>query len=112
MQQVVGNFLYYECTVDPTILVALNNAVAEQAKNTQATAKEVTQMLKYAIIYSEAITRYYTSWMVLHIHINASFLSYPESKSKAGGYNYINTKSADPNKAPLKQPQLNGPVHV
>ena len=112
VQQVVGTFLYYARAVDPTILVALNSIAAEQANNTEATAKAVTQLLNYAATHSEVITRYHASGMILHIHSDASLLSEPGAKSISGGYHYLSTASADPNKAPLKQPPLNRPVHV
>ena len=50
--------------------------------------------------------------MILHIQSDASLLSEPGAKSRAGGYDYISTATADPNKAPIKQPPLNGTVHV
>ena len=34
VQQVVGTFLYYAYTVDPTMLVAVNSIAAEQANST------------------------------------------------------------------------------
>ena len=42
VQHVVGTFLYYVHTVDPTILVAFNSIAAEQANIKEATAKAVT----------------------------------------------------------------------
>ena len=50
--------------------------------------------------------------MILQIHIDASFLSDPGAKIRAGVYHYLITVAADPNKAPLKQLPLNGPVCV
>ena len=50
--------------------------------------------------------------MILHIHSDTSFLSEPGAKSRAGVYYYLSTLAADTNKAPIKQPPLNGPVHV
>ena len=91
VQQMVGNFLYYARTVDPKMLVALNSIAAEQANSTEATAKAVTQLLKYASKHSEAITRYYTSGMIFHTHSDASFLSDPVAKSRSGGYHYLST---------------------
>ena len=108
----IGNFLCYACTVNPTILVTLNSITTEQAKIIEATAKAVTDMINYASMHSEAITRYHVIGMILHTHSNASFLSEPGAKSRSGGCHYLSTASADPNKAPLKQPPLNRPVHV
>ena len=69
-------------------------------------------MINYASMHSESITRYHVIGMILHTHSNASFLSEPGAKSRSGGCHYLSTASADPNKPPLKQPPLNGPVHV
>ena len=94
------------------MIVSLNSIVAEQANSTEATAKSVTQLLNYTDTHSEAITRYHASSMILHIHSDASFLLEPGAKSRSGGYHYLVTASADPNKAPPKQLPLNGPVRV
>ena len=69
-------------------------------------------MLNYAVTNSGAITRYHASGIILHIHIDASFLSEPESNSRAGGYHYLITASTYSNNSPLNQPPLNGPVSV
>ena len=50
--------------------------------------------------------------MILHIHSNASFISDPGAKSRAGGYHSIIMASADTNKAPPKQLPFNGQVHA
>ena len=50
--------------------------------------------------------------MIVHIHSDASFLSEPEANIRAGGYYYLSTASADPNKSHIKQLPLNGPVYV
>ena len=84
VQQVVGTFLYYVGAVDPTIIVALNRITTEQANSTEATAKSFTQVLNYAATHPESITRYHASGIILHIHSDASFLSEPGAKSRAG----------------------------
>ena len=112
VQQVVGTFMYYVCAVNPKIPVSLNSIATEQSTRTEATAKEVTQMLNYVAKHSEAITKYHASGMILHIHSDASLLSDPGSKIRAVGYHYFSMASSDPKKAPPKQPSLNGPVHV
>ena len=50
--------------------------------------------------------------MILHIHSDASFLSEPGAKSRAGGYHYLITALVDPKKSPHKQQPPNGPIHV
>ena len=73
----VGAFLYYQKTVDLTMMVAFHSIASEQAISTQFMAQAVFQILNYAATHSEAITIYHASRMVLQIHINTSFLSYP-----------------------------------
>ena len=112
VQQVVGTFLYYACAVNLTMLVALNSIAAEQASSTEATTKAVTQLLNCAATHYEAIKRYRTSSMILHIHSDASFMSDPGAKSRVGGYHYLRIASAYPKKSPRKQPPPNGSVHA
>ena len=104
--------MYYVHAVNYTMLVSLNSIAAEKANITEATEKSVTQMLNYAATNSEAITRYHASGLILHIHSNASLLPKPGANSRAGGYHYLSTESSDPINPPLKQPPLNGTVHV
>ena len=98
--------------VDPKMIVELDIITSEQANITQSNNKAVTQLINYTATHSEAITRYHTKGIVLHIHSDSSFLSYPKTKSREGGYHYLSTKPADLNKAPLKQPSLNGTAHL
>ena len=44
----MDTFLYYDPTVNYTILVSLNSIAVEQANITEATDKSVTEMLNYA----------------------------------------------------------------
>ena len=68
----------------------------------QATEKNVLQLLNYAATQPEAITRYHSSVVGLHIHSDTSFLSTPGSKIRVGGYHYLSLSSADPNAPPPK----------
>ena len=54
------------------------------------------QMINYAATHPEAITQYHVSGIILHMHIDASFLSVPGSKSRAGRYQYLSTQSEIP----------------
>jgi hypothetical protein len=49
--------------------------------------------------------------MVLHIHSDASYLSEPKSRSRAGGHFFLSNMPTDPTKGPTK-PRLNGPIHI
>ena len=50
--------------------------------------------------------------MVLHIHIDVSFISEPEDNIIVVGYHYIIPQSVDHNKPSMKHPPLNVLIHV
>ena len=55
LQQVLGNFLYYDKAVNASMLMALNSLAAVQTCPTHSTPKEVTQFLNYSMIHSHRI---------------------------------------------------------
>jgi hypothetical protein len=106
IQQVVGTLLFYARAVDSTLRVALGTIAAAQTKSTQATAEAVTQLLNYCASHPEATVRYHASDMVLHVHSDASYLTEPEARSRAGGHFFMsNVPSASPT-------PHNGAVHT
>jgi hypothetical protein len=95
------------------MLVALGSLAA--AKNTQAKAQAITQLLNYCATKPEATVRFYASDMCLKIHSDASYLSEPKARSRAGGYFYLSSHPTDPSKPPSPtsiQPPMNGAIHV
>jgi hypothetical protein len=112
IQHIIGTLLYYARAVDPTMLVALGTLAEEQSKSTEQTAKAVMQLLNYADTHPDATIQYKASEMILHIDSDASYLSLPQARSRAGGYYYLSSNSTNPNSAPTKSPPLNGPVHI
>lgn len=112
IQQIVGTLLYYAQAVDPSMLVALGALAKQQTKGTENIAKAVTQLLNYAATHPDATLQYRASDMVLHIDSNASYLSMPESRSRAGSYYYLSAKSQQPTIAPTQATPINGAVFV
>jgi hypothetical protein len=112
IQRIIGTLLYYSLAVDPTMLVALGSIAATQAHATDTTAAAVIQLLNYAATHPDATIRYHASDMVLYDHSDASYLSEPQARSRAGGHFFLSQHPEDPTKAPLHQPRLNGPVHT
>ena len=55
--------------------------------------------------------RYTVSDMVLHIHSDASYLSQPQSLSRAGGNYFLGDTRSDMSKPPTTRTRLNGPIH-
>ena len=111
VQQIVGTLLYYAMAVDPTMLVALGSIASSQATATEKTYDEVVWLLNYATSNPTAVIRYSASDMVLHIHSDASYLSEPKSRSRAGGHYFLSDRSPVPSEPPKTTPKLNGPIY-
>ena len=95
VQQIVGSFLYYARAVDPTILMALSEISSQQSAPTENTMKRVNQFLDYMWTHPDAIIRYRASDMILNVHSNASYLSAPKARSRAGGYFFLGSVPRD-----------------
>ena len=85
VQQVVGSLLYYALAVDCTLLVALGDLSAVQTKSTEDTLDKVMWLLNYAVSHPDAEITYIASDMCLYAHSDASYLSVPNARSRAGG---------------------------
>ena len=92
------------------MLVALGSIAASQAKATSKTYNATVWLLNYAVSNPDAVIRYKKSNMILHIHSDASFLSEPKARSRAGGHYFLSSLSASPNNPPTQPPPLNGPL--
>jgi len=104
VQGIVGSLLYYARAVDNKLLATLSAISSQQAKATENTAKAVNQLLDYVATYpSDGIT-YRASNMVLAAHSDASFLTEPNSRSRAGAHIFLSEDD------PI--PRQNGPVHT
>jgi hypothetical protein len=112
LQQVIGTLLHYSIAVDPTMLAALGTIAAAQSNATDHTATAVVKLLNYAATNPKAVIRYKASGMTLYVHNNASYLSEPKARSRAGGHFYLSNKPADPASAPSQQPPNNRPLHT
>jgi hypothetical protein len=85
IQKVPGSVLHYARPVDPTILMPLNGIAAEQTKATEKTQAATNQLLDYLATHPDATIRYHASYMILHIHSDASYLSVSNTRSRLGG---------------------------
>ena len=95
VQQVVGIFLYYGRAVDMTILCALSEIASQQAAPTEKTMERVNTFLDYMATHPDAIIRYYPSDMVLNVHSDASYLTAPKARSRAGGHFFLGSIPKD-----------------
>jgi hypothetical protein len=78
------------------MLVALIAIAAEQGTPTENTLRRVYQFLDYAATHPEAVVTYKASNMVLAIHSDASYLSEPKSRSRAGGHFFLSKNGSNP----------------
>ena len=106
IQEVIGVFLYYARTVDPTMLAPLNKLASRQARPTEQLLREVHHFLQYAATWPSAELVFVPSDMRLAIWSDASYLSESDSRSRAGGHHSLTT-AGDFTKAPL-----NGAIEV
>ena len=71
------------------MLVALNAIASDQAAPTEATMEKTLYFLDYVASHPDAILTYNASDMVLNLHSDASYLSEPKARSRAGGHFFM-----------------------
>ena len=89
IQEVKGVFLFLARAVDSTMLTPLSALASEQATPTEKTMQNCLQFLDYMASQDEAIVTYRASGMKLAIHSDASYLSEPKARSRAGGHMFM-----------------------
>ena len=114
IQKIIEKFYYYARAVDHTILVALGELAIKQTVSitTKKVAEDLTHFLNYAATHPKAEIKYHNSDMVLHIDSDASYLPMSKVRSRVGGHHCLSSSSADSNRAPVNNPQPNGPLHA
>ena len=98
-QEVVGSFIYHSRATDTTILTALTAIAGEQVKPAEKALGKFKQFLNYMLTHPDARIRFQASDMVLNVHSDASHLSAPKARSRAGGHFFLGSLSKD--KAPI-----------
>ena len=91
-----STFLYYAQTLDATMLVALSAITSEQADPTEDTLKKTKKFLDYVALHPDAVLTFSASNMVLNVHSDASYLTEPKARSRAGGHFFMSDNSKDP----------------
>ena len=89
IQEVVGTFAWYSAATDPTMAKTLSSIAGRQAKATEQVRKEVKHFLDYCATHPDARVRFVASDMILALHSDASYLTEPNSKSRAAGHFYL-----------------------
>ena len=96
VQQVCGKFLFLGRAVDSTLLAPISAIASQSAEPTEETMEHVKQFLDYLATQEEAVLTYSASDMVLAVHSDASYLSEPKARSRAGGHFFMSFDSEDP----------------
>jgi hypothetical protein len=104
--------LFYARAIDNAMLTAIGTIVTQQSQGTQETMKAVVQLLNYCATHPNAVVRFHASDMVLWVESDASYLSEPKGRSRAGGFHYLSDYPAAPPKTKDKPLPTNGPVNV
>ena len=73
---------------------------------------EVTWLLDYCAAHPDATIRYTRSDMVLWTASDASYLSEPKARSRAGAIFFLSDKPTNPKEPPQTQPTQNGVVYA
>jgi hypothetical protein len=98
------------------MLVALGTLTSAQANGTEATVKACNHLFNYyCAAHPNAVIRYTTSGMILHLHSDASYLSKAKARSRAGSIFFLSIPLADPTHAPEPTnppPPTNGTLHI
>ena len=80
IQQIVGSLLHYGRAIDHTILPALNNISASQAKPTITIKSQCHHLLDYCATYPDVVLCFQASDMVITIDSDAAYLVEPGAK--------------------------------
>ncbi len=104
LQAIIGTLLYYARAVDPTLLPIANELASQQASPTVRTLKAVNCALSYAAGNPNKCTIFYYCDMILHGHVDASYLSRSHARFVAGAYLFLGDDNL-----PLK---INGAIHT
>ena len=75
--------------------MALSAIAAQQSAPTEETLAHVNQFLDYMWTHPDAKIRYRASDMILNVHTDASYLSAPKARSRAGSYFFLGSIPRD-----------------
>jgi hypothetical protein len=96
IQQVCGKLLFLGRAVDSPLLCPISAIASQSAAPTQDTMTQTLQLLDYLATQDEAVLTYHASDMVLAAHSDASYLSEPQARSRAGGHFFLSSNADIP----------------
>ena len=113
IERFVGLFQYYGRTLDGTMLASISSIATNMTTAQQKDLDfRIKQFLNYAATHPDANIRFIASEMHLWIHSNASYLTEPKARSRAGGFFYLSKKPNLPIDPSQPAPPDNGPILI
>ena len=94
--EVCGKFLFLGRAVDSILLCPISATASQASKPTEDTMEQTLQLLDYIATQDEAVVTYNASDMKLAVHSDASYLSKPNARSRAGGHFFLSNEAAIP----------------
>ncbi len=74
----------------------ISTIASQSSKLTTDTMQQTLQLLDYLATQEDAVLSYHASDMVLAVHSNASYLSEPKARSRAGGHFFLSSDTTIP----------------
>ena len=96
IQQVCGKFLFLGRAIDSTLLCPISAIASQSAAPTEDTLEQANDLLDYLVTQEEAVLTYTASEMTLAVHSDASYLSEPKARSRAGGHFFLSSNATIP----------------
>jgi hypothetical protein len=96
IQQVCGKLLFLGRAIDSPLLCPISAIASQSAAPTQDTITQTLQLLDYLATQEEAVLTYHASNMILAAHSDASYLSEPQARSRAGGHFFLSSNADIP----------------
>jgi hypothetical protein len=103
IQRVIGSILYYACTVNITVLMALSSIAIKQTKDMTSTIEKAKQLLDYLATNPNTTIQYQALNMIMNIHSDASYQSEANACNRACRHFFMGWNAKD--HGPIK---LNG----
>jgi hypothetical protein len=88
--------LFYGRAVDGTVLTPISAIASQSANPTKDTLAHTKQLLNYLATQEDAVLAYHKSDMILAAHSDASYLTKPGARSRAGGHFFLSTNAEIP----------------
>eukprot|EP00804_Cyclotella_cryptica_P003620 CCRYP_002239-RA/>CCRYP_002239-RA protein AED:0.33 eAED:0.32 QI:0/-1/0/1/-1/1/1/0/513 len=96
IQQVCGKLLFLGRAVDSPLLCPISAIASQLAAPTLDMMTQTLHFLDYLATQEEAVLTYHASDMILAAHSDASYLSKPQARSRAGGHFFLSSDADIP----------------